>query len=192
MGKKISSFRIVIRELSEVLFFIFHSMVWSEMFVATELFCPKKMGKSCSKSRAAESSKNRENLWQLQLCLTTPSKLSDFIYWFLNSSHLLLSGIACKHSRKVPKIYCWWLRNPKQPPGMYKTPADLAQGATASGLAWRLKENLTNVSLKPTGQILHRRPTSCQQFLGKSGSLKSFVSPHVKKRCEKNGQRVIY
>ena len=60
-----------------------------------------------------KSPENPENLWQLQLCLTTLPKLSDVFTGLLNGSHLLLwVGIACEHLCKVPKIYCWWLRNP--------------------------------------------------------------------------------
>ena len=46
-----------------------------------------------------------EYLWQLQLCLTTSSKLSD-LDWLFNGTHLLLwDGIACEHFCKVPKTY---------------------------------------------------------------------------------------
>ena len=80
--------------------FICHSfsMRWSgPRFLNATFFCPKKMEKSCSKSRAAE------RLQKPGKSLTTPAVFDNSVkafrcfYWFSNSTHLLLSGIACKH-----------------------------------------------------------------------------------------------
>ena len=88
----------------------FDSMVCLTRFLLPPELFPKK---SCSQSRVAEISRKPGKSLTTSAVFDNLSKLSDDFTGLLNGSHLLLwVGVACEHLCKVPKIYCWWLRNP--------------------------------------------------------------------------------